>query len=145
MKKLVLGLSLLSGLAFAQENQQTYAPKGEHCKECKCQHHKKGEKRHKGERVKTNFVENLQKDLNLSDKQVSQIKALHEKSKKEREKEMAQQKAKFEQKREAYKKEMKKILTADQFQKWEQKNEKRKEAFKKMREKRGQKKQYQNQ
>lgn len=143
MKKLVLGLSVLGSLAFTQA-QIPNAP-SEPRQERVAYQNSKNKDLKKGENQKGNHLERMKTELNLTDKQVSQIKALKEKQQKEREKEMAQQKAKFEQKREAYKKEMKKILTADQFQKWEEQGEKRKEAFKKMQEKRGQKRQHQNQ
>lgn len=132
MKKLVLGLSLLGGLVFAQaqDTNVPQPPKGEKCQKCS---HKKGEKSQEG------HLDRMKQELNLSDKQVAQIKALHEKGQKEREQERTQQKEKFEQRRENHKKEMKKILTADQYKKWEEKMEKGKPENKS-----GQKRQHQN-
>lgn len=61
----------------------------------------------------------MKKDLNLSDSQVSQLKALHEKNQKEREKGMEQMKIKAEARRKEHQEQMKSILTAEQYQKWQ--------------------------
>ncbi|MGA9212758.1 hypothetical protein [Kaistella sp.] len=63
----------------------------------------------------------MQSDLNLTDAQVDQIKLIQDQKMAEMEKSAPQRKAKMEQRKmeqNEYNKEMKQILTPDQYQKW---------------------------
>lgn len=119
MKKLVLGLAVLGGMVFAsaQEVKMQSSEKGlkkeRHFKKGAFQHGKKNNFSHEDR------LERIKKDLNLSDSQVSQLKALHEKNQKEREKGMEQMKIKAEARRKEHQEQMKSILTAEQYQKWQ--------------------------
>lgn len=100
-------------------------------------------------------LKKMTKDLNLTDKQTEQVKALISKEVEKREarraemkakreeqvkpskEEMEARKAKMKANQDEMKSEMKKILTADQYAKWEQKLEERKDKIiEKMKEKR---------
>jgi hypothetical protein len=92
-------------------------------------------------------LKKMTKDLNLDSKQVEQVKALLTEEAKKRElkraemkarkaeqtkpskEEMETRKAEMKASQEAIKAEMKKILTADQYTRWEQKQEERKEKM----------------
>jgi protein CpxP len=103
-------------------------------------------------------VKKMTKDLNLTDKQAEQIKVLIAKEVEKREAKRSEMKAKKEEQgkpskeemearkaemkanQDEMKSEMKKILTADQYAKWEQKLEERKDKMiEKMKEKRKEK------
>lgn len=92
-------------------------------------------------------IKKMKADLNLDEKQAEQVKALLTQEAKKREAKRAEMEAKRAEKarpskeetearkaelkanQEAMKAEMKKILTADQYTKWEQKQEERKEKM----------------
>ena len=110
MKKLALSLAFVAIGTFAMA-QQTQA--------------KKFDQKQDGERYEAKLKE-MKSELGLSDTQVTQLRALHEKrkvelsasreeNKEERAKKMEEMKAKKDQ----HEAEMKKILTPEQYQKWE--------------------------
>ena len=110
MKKLVLSFALvgLGTLAMAQQTQKKEITP---------------EQKAKFEQKKAERFEKMKADLKLSDAQVSQIKALQEQNKGQREKMMAERKAQMQEhkaKREQMQADMKKILTPEQYVKWEQ-------------------------
>ena len=130
MKKLFLVALLVVGMTtFAQE------PRGE-----------RKEKFTPEQRVDFQ-LKKMTKDLNLDSKQAEQVKALLTEEAKKRElkraemearkaeqtkpskEEMETRKAEMKANKEAMKAEMKKILTADQYSKWEQKMEERKDKM----------------
>ena len=126
MKKLVFMALLIVGItAFAQEKRE-----------------ERKEKLSPEQRV--NFqVKKITKDLNLNEKQIEQVKALVSKEVEKREakraemeakregqtrpskKEMEARKTEMKANQEAMKSEMKKILTAEQFTKWEEKQKRK--------------------
>ena len=130
MKKLVLMAFLVVGITtFAQEKKE-----------------ERKEKFTPEQRVDFQ-VKKMTKDLNLNDKQAEQVKALVAKEVEKREAKKAEMEAKrteqtkpskeekearrteMKANQEAMKAEMKKILTAEQYTKWEQKQEERKEKM----------------
>ena len=68
MKKLVLGLAVLGGVALSSAQETSSKPKCEHSQCCKG-----------GKQSKQDRVEKMKKDLNLSDAQVKKINKLYEK------------------------------------------------------------------
>lgn len=140
MKKLVSVALMIVGItSFAQERNGKF---------------KNREKVAPEQRVEKQ-VEKMTTDLGLNDKQATQLKALLTKENTQREAKKAEiqakraegtkpskeereaMKAKMVEKIDAHKVEMKKILTSDQYAKWEKNREERKE---KMKEKRSEKK-----
>lgn len=113
MKKLVLGLALLSGVLSISAQQEPH--NNHHHKEGMCQCKKMHKKPSPEEKMAK-----MKQELNLSDAQVKKIKELHEKKKVEHEKAMKKNREAAEKKRNAYKKQMKAILTAEQYKKWEE-------------------------
>lgn len=130
MKKLFVAALLVVGMAtFAQEQR--------------------GERKEKfTPEQRVDFqLKKMKADLNLDDKQAEQVKALLAQEAKKREakraemeakraeqarpskEEMEARKAEMKANQEAMKAEMKKILTADQYTKWEQKQEERKDKM----------------
>lgn len=110
MKKLVFSFALvgLGTLAMAQQTQKKEITP---------------EQKAKFEQRKTERFEKMKADLKLSDAQVSQIKTLQEQNKVQREKMMAERKAQMQEhkaKREQMQADMKKILTPEQYVKWEE-------------------------
>ena len=110
MKKLVLSFALvgLGTFAMAQQTQ-----KKEITPEQKAMY----------EQRKAERFDKMKTDLKLSDAQVNQIKNLQEKNKVQREKMMAERKVQMQEhkaKREQMQADMKKILTPEQYAKWEQ-------------------------
>lgn len=75
MKKLVLGLAVLGGVALSSAQETSSKPKCEHSQCCKG-----------GKQSKQDRVEKMKKDLNLSDAQVKKINKLYEKEQDVREK-----------------------------------------------------------
>lgn len=117
MKKLVLGLAFASMGTFAMAQQ---APVNK-------------ERKAKMEYNYQQKMEEMQKELNLTDAQMNQMKALHEKRKAERNDTMKKSIEQRNAKKEAHKAEMKAILTPEQYQKWEAKRaEKMKASHEKM-------------
>ena len=118
MKKLVLGLAVLGGVLFTSAQDTSLKQKCEHSQCCK------------GKQSNKDRIEKIQKELNLSDAQVKKISKLYEKEQVSREKERADDKSKAETKKEKHRLQMKSILTAAQYQKWEE-NMKRVKTIKK--------------
>lgn len=85
MKKLVLGLAVLGGVALSSAQETSSKPKCEHSQCCKG-----------GKQSKQDRVEKMKKDLNLSDAQVKKINKLYEKEQDVREKDRAKDKSKTE-------------------------------------------------
>ncbi|SHG47724.1 hypothetical protein [Chryseobacterium sp. OV279] len=132
MKKLVLAIAFIGigGLAMAQ---QTTTPQDKEAR--RAEMHQKMEQKHQ------KHLDEMKKDLNLNDSQVAQIKSLHEKRKSEmkadfdKNKEVRQAKMEdMKAKRAQMDADMKKILTPDQYDKWQAdrkaKMEQRKTAMK---------------
>lgn len=131
MRKLLLAALLVVGItAFAQEKEGRRNGKDKLTSE-----------------QKVDFqIKKLTKDLDLNEKQVSEIKAIVTKQvlkreekraelKADKEKQIAEMKANREKEQAAVSADMKKILTADQYAKWEKMREERKEKMvEKMRE-----------
>ncbi|MDP9958240.1 hypothetical protein [Chryseobacterium lathyri] len=116
MKKLVLAIAFIGIGSFAMA--QTTTPQDRQAR--KAEKHQKMEQKHQ------EHLDQMQKDLNLNESQVAQIKSLHEKRKSEmkadfdKNKEVRQ--AKMEEmkaKRAQMDADMKKILTPDQYDKWQ--------------------------
>ena len=137
MKKVIVAALLVVGItAFAQEKGERSAGREKLTTE-----------------QKVDFqVKKLSKDLNLTDEQTKAVEGLVAKQVKKREdkraemkeikeKERAQMKADMEKEQAAVSADMKKILTPEQFAKWEKIREERKENFKeKMAERKGKRK-----
>lgn len=116
MKKLVLAIALIGMGSFAMAQQVTPQDKKINREEMK----QKMEQKHQEK------LAEMQKELNLSQSQVAQIKDLHEKRKSEMkkdfEKSREQRQAKMEEmkaKRQQMDNDMKKILSAEQYDKWQ--------------------------
>lgn len=117
MKKLVLGIAILGGMAFAiAQDSGNFSTHREHC------HKKEGKKLPS----KAEKLERMKKDLGLTDAQIEKIQALHNKEEKARVVQREQNKAKKEARFEENRKEMKSILTPEQYKKWEEQMTKRK-------------------
>ena len=103
MKKLVLSLVLVGAFGFASAQE---APKEHYCRHSE---HKKmeREKDDKGKRLE---------ELNLSEKQTKQLEELHKEHKAEKEK-----------LHERHQRKLKKILTPEQYEKWQSSHPKRKD------------------
>ena len=111
MKKLFLSAAILGlgTFAMAQQTEATKAPQQMHAK--------------KGDRLVA-----MQKELNLSDAQVSQLKELYDKKRVAGEQKREANKADFQKRKEQHEAELKGILTPAQFTKWQSlKEEKMKE------------------
>lgn len=102
IKSLILGLSLLGGTAFAQQN-----------------HSPKGDLFQKNQKFKLENLEHLKKHFNLSEKQSEDLRRLFEKSKEEWQKDRKTFMEKVEKHKDSIKKEFKKTLTPEQLKKWE--------------------------
>ena len=103
MKKLVLSLALVGAFGFASAQE---APKEHHCRHSE---HKKmeREKDDKGKRLE---------ELNLSEKQTKQLEELHKEHRAEKEK-----------LHEKHQRKLKKILTPEQYEKWQSSHPRRKD------------------
>ena len=125
MKKLVLSVALVAVGTFAMAQQNQRMQKMDPAKM---------------EQKRANHMKQMQKDLNLSEPQVSKIKVLQDQRMAERKENapqmQAERKAKMDQmkaKRDQNEAEMKNILTPAQYQKWEaMKKEKMQERGKMM-------------
>lgn len=111
MKKLVLSAAMLAMGTFAMAQQSQKMQKMDPVKM---------------EQKRADHMKQMQADLNLTDAQVTKLKALHDQKMKERKENapqiQAERKAKMEQmkaKREQHSAEIKNILTPEQYQKWE--------------------------
>ncbi|WP_027376183.1 hypothetical protein [Kaistella palustris] len=124
MKKLILGAAFITG-TFAMAQQTPMMQKKDPAQM---------------EQMRENKLKMMQTELNLSNAQVAQIKALQDKKMAERKANAPQMQAQRKAKMEAMKaqknqwnSEMKQILTPEQYQKWEtKKQEKMQERSKKM-------------
>ena len=136
MKKLVFGIALLGfgTLAMAQKTHPTEQQKAEW-------QAKKAEIKKMQEQKRMQNLSEMEKDLNLNKSQVAQIKAMQDrniaerKAENQKNKELKKQKMQMmKQKREAMNNQMKQILSAEQYAKWEAnkkaKMQDRKENFK---------------
>ncbi len=115
MKKLILGAAFLSISTFAIAQQSPKIQKMDPAKM---------------EQKRADHLKKMQVELNLSDAQVAQLKDLQNKKMAERKKmapqKMAERKAKMElmkAKRAQHQAEMRKILTPEQYKKWEAKQQ----------------------
>lgn len=116
MKKLVLAIAFIGMGSFAMAQQTTPQDKQA----------KRAEMQQKMQQRDQEHIEKMQKDLNLNQTQVAQIKDLHEKRKAEMkaefDKNKGERQAKMEKmkvKREQMDADMKKILTPQQYDKWQ--------------------------
>jgi protein CpxP len=116
MKKLVLSIALVGIGSLAMAQQTPPQDKGE----------RKAEMHQKFQEREQEHLDKMQKDLNLNQSQIAQIKALHEKRKAEMkadfEKNKDQRQAKMQEmkaKRERMDADMKQILTPQQYDKWQ--------------------------
>ncbi|REC46340.1 hypothetical protein [Chryseobacterium pennipullorum] len=131
MKKLVLAIAFIGMGSFAMAQQTTPQDKEA----------RRAEMQQKMQQREQEHLAKMQKDLNLNPSQIAQIKALHEKKKSEMKAEFAKNKeahqAKLEDrkaKRAQMETDMKKILTPEQYDKWQadrkEKMEKKRMAMK---------------
>lgn len=130
MKKVFLAVLLVVGItAFAQE------------KEGRSGGRREGKEKLTTEQKVDFQVKKMTKDLGLNDKQANEVKAIVTKEVQKREakraemkavkeKERAEMKATMEKEHAAVSADMKKILTPEQFAKWEKNREERKEKMK---------------
>ncbi|WP_250253631.1 hypothetical protein [Chryseobacterium sp. Marseille-Q3244] len=116
MKKLVLAIVFIGMGSFAMAQQTT--PQDREAK--------RAEMQQKMQQKEQEHLAQMQKDLNLNASQVTQVKALHEKRKAEMKADFAKNKearqAKMEEmkaKRTQMDADMKKILTPEQYDKWQ--------------------------
>lgn len=116
MKKLVLSLALVGMGTFAMAQQRTMPAKDDQ------------QRKEMMEQKRAEHMADMQKELNLTQAQVSQLKALHEKHQAQREAQRKENQDLRKQKMEAFKKdkqqmdnEMRQILTPEQYAKWEAK------------------------
>lgn len=116
MKKLVLAIAFIGMGSFAMAQQTT--PQDREAK--------RAEMQQKMQQKEQENLAQMQKDLNLNASQVTQVKALHEKRKAEMKADFAKNKearqAKMEEmkaKRTQMDADMKKILTPEQYDKWQ--------------------------
>ncbi|RXM49804.1 MULTISPECIES: hypothetical protein [unclassified Chryseobacterium] len=116
MKKLVLAIAFIGMGSFAMAQQTT--PQDREAK--------RAEMQQKMQQKEQEHLAQMQKDLNLNASQVAQVKALHEKRKAEMKADFAKNKevrqAKMEEmkaKRAQMDADMKKILTPEQYDKWQ--------------------------
>jgi len=118
MKKLVLAIAFIGIGGFAMAQQTVTTPQDKQAR--------RAEMQQKMQQRQQEHMDQMQKDLNLNPSQVAQIKALHEKRKSEMkadfEKNKDMRQAKMEDmkaKRAQMDADMKKILTPDQYDKWQ--------------------------
>jgi Spy/CpxP family protein refolding chaperone len=116
MKKLVLAIAFIGMGSFAMAQQTT--PQDREAR--------RAEMQQKMQQKEQEHLAQMQKDLNLNASQVAQVKALHEKRKAEMKADFAKNKevrqAKMEEmkaKRAQMDADMKKILTPEQYDKWQ--------------------------
>jgi periplasmic protein CpxP/Spy len=107
MKKLIMSLAVISALsvgAFAQKSGNEV-----------------GKREFNPEKMAEKRSERLKADLKLTDQQFAAVTKLHKESVTSREAERKEMKAKHDAKKSAYKNEMKKILTPEQYKTFEEK------------------------
>ncbi len=125
MKRLVLAIAFIGFGSFAMAQQKDFKNLTPQQKE---------EMMAKKAEMKKQRMEKMKAELNLTDQQVNQINALHEKRMAEHKAQASLQQADRKAKGEAMNQEMKKILTPEQYAKWEAnkkaKMEKRQEMMK---------------
>lgn len=117
MKKLVLAIAFI-GIGSLAMAQQTTTPQDKQAR--------RAEMQQKMQQREQEHLDQMQKDLNLNQSQVAQIKSLHEKRKTEMKAEFDNNKEARQAKMEAMKAkkaqmdaDMKKILTPEQYDKWQ--------------------------
>jgi len=127
MKKLILAIAFIGMGSFAMA--QTTTPQDKDAK--RAEHQQKRQQREQ------EHLDKMQKDLNLNQSQVAQIKALHEKRKADMKVDFAKnketRKAKMEEmkvKRTQMDADMKKILTPTQYNQWQAERKAKMEARK---------------
>ena len=103
MKKLILSLALVGAFSFVSAQE---APKEHRCR------HSEQRKMEKGKEDRAKRLE----ELNLSEKQTKQLEELHKEHRAEKEK-----------LHEKYQRKLKKILTPEQYEKWQSNHPKRKD------------------
>ena len=127
MKKFILSVAMIGFASYAMaQHKQQMPPMRDNAEHKAIMEQKKAE-----------HVVQMQKELSLTEAQVAQLKAVHEKYQAKREQERAQSQQLRKQRMEGFKKdrqqmddEMRKILTPDQYNKWEAKKQERMEARK---------------
>lgn len=119
MKKLVYAVAFLGLGTFAMAQQTQMPPMRD-----------QQDRKEMMEQRRAEHLAQMQKDLNLTQAQVAQIKSMHDKYQAQREQERIQNQELRKQKMEVYKKdkqqmddEMRKILTPDQYAKWQAKKQ----------------------
>lgn len=117
MKKLILSIALV-GFGSLAMAQQTYTPEQKEAK--------RAEMQQKMQQREKDYLDKMQKDLNLSKDQVAKVQELHDKRKAERKAEFEKNKdmriAKMKEmkdRRAQMDNEMKSILNPEQYKKWE--------------------------
>lgn len=135
MKKIATAVLFAGFGTFAMSQQINQTPVQN---QMEMKHAKKGDKmQDRGEMEKKHMAE-MQKDLNLSPNQVSQIQALHNKNKADRQVMREAKMKEMQAKRDQNDAEMKKILSPEQYAKWQvKKTEMKKEKKEKFRGKKG--------
>lgn len=110
MKKLILSLAFVSlgTFAMAQQTQQMPSKWGEGHKEMM-------------EQRKAKHMAEMQKDLNLSQTQVNQIQAIHDRFQTQRQLQRKARVESFKKDKQQMDDEMRKILTPEQYTKWQAK------------------------
>ena len=135
MKKLIFGIALIGmgGFAMAQQTQPTAQQKAE-------REARRMEMQQKNTERRAQHLEQIKQELNLSDAQMTKLRAMQDRKAAERKGEMQKNQemrkekmAMMKEKRQQHNNEMKQILTPEQFQKWEAnrkaKMQERKEKF----------------
>ncbi|MGS0748225.1 hypothetical protein [Halpernia sp. GG3] len=109
MKKLFLSMALVgfSTFAFAQQSQST------------TNNMKRGDMKQNMAMHQQKQMDKMKSDLNLNDDQIMKIKALQDERMEARKNKMAGDKTEKMEKRKDAREEMKKILTPEQYTKWE--------------------------
>lgn len=138
MKKIFLTVAFgFAALTFAQQQQANPEMKKQNWEDRKVKMQEKQQ----------NHLEKMQKDLNLSEQQVKQIKDLQNKEFADREANFKQKEAmraekmkEMKAKKDTHDAEMKKILTPEQYQKWEKQRDENMQKRKEMMKERGGKK-----
>ncbi len=116
MKKIFVGLFLLGTMSMALAQQTPDNQKN--MEQRKAEMQKKHQER----------IDEMKKDLNLSDAQVQKMNVLHQKNQEDRMRRMEQrhqQRIEMKKKHEQMDNEMKQILTPEQYQKWQTKRQER--------------------
>lgn len=119
MKKLVLSIALVGFGTFAMAQSTTNQSEN-----------RPRPNKEMMQKMQTERLAKMKEELNLTDDQVSQIKALQEKQQTERKAEQKEQREEMKARRENMNAEMKKILTAEQYTKWQNQEKERMQNMK---------------